>query len=252
MVGKITLVSCLTVLLVSFSGDVFALQYKSSSVKQEGSSYLVDVQYPQIIDKTLSEEVQKQANQAIFDFVHSLFAEDLTTFQDASAMYIPEDWTAGKDLVDIKYKMIFADKERISIRFEKYFYGRGAAHGFRVVTGFNYDLKNAKPIKLADLFEKDTDYLKQVSDYCIADLNRRLGLDAKNTVEGGAGPLEENLKEFGFSRKHLIVYFSDYQVACYAAGTQEVKIPLKKLAGFKRAIPGAGSHNMIAKFGQDR
>lgn len=252
MVGKIILISCLMVSIVSFSEDAFALQYKSSSIKEEGSSYLVDVQYPQIIDKTLSGEAQKRANQAIFDFARSLFAEDLTTFQDASAMYIPEDWTAGKDLVDIKYKMVFADKERISIRFEKYFYGRGAAHGFRVITGFNYDLKNDRPIKLADLFEKDADYLKQVSDYCIADLNRRLGPDTKNTAEGGAGPLEENLKEFGLSKKHLIVYFGDYQVACYAAGTQEVKIPLKKLAGFKRAIPGAGSHNMVAKFGQDR
>ncbi len=226
--------------LIAFVGvaptEAGALGYKSASVKKEGKSYVVDINYPQITDEKISEDKKQKANQAISDFVRTLYADDLKSFETPVEDYPPEG-VFGADTIDVSFKVIYAGNDRISIRFEKYFYGIGAAHGFREIYGFNYDIKNSKSIQLVDLFKQGTDYLKQISDYCIIDLNRRLKPEV-NDSDGGAGPKEDNLKEFGLTKKYLIIYFSDYQVACYASGTQEVKIPVKKLEGF------LGSDNM--------
>jgi hypothetical protein len=129
--------------------------------------------------------------------------------------------------------VIRLDERFVSIKFKKYFYGIGAAHGLTLIAGFNYDVKQMKQIKLGDLFKAGTDYLKQISDYCIQDLGRQLGKEMDSWIKEGAVPKEEKLKEFTLGKEDLIIYFSDYQIADYATGAQQVKIPFSRLLNLK-------------------
>jgi hypothetical protein len=107
----------------------------------------------------------------------------------------------------------------------------GGAHGAHYPISINYDVKNQKEIKLADLFLGQDDYLQKISRYCIADLtsqmNERLGQEYVNSqwIEEGAGPKEENYSVFLVNKDNIKFYFPEYQVAAYAVGSFTVTMP---------------------------
>lgn len=117
----------------------------------------------------------------------------------------------------------------------------GGAHGATNFIPINYDIKNKKEIKLADLFAGQKNYLQKISDYCAADLTKQMketvgeeGFDASWMQEGTA-PKEENYSIFlinpstNSGQATLTFYFPQYQVASYAAGYFEVVMPIDTL-----------------------
>jgi phage tail tube protein FII len=113
----------------------------------------------------------------------------------------------------------------------------GGAHGAHYPISINYDVKNQKEIKLADLFLDQDNYLQKISDYCITDLTKqmeeRLGQEYMDSqwIKEGAGPKEENYSVFlinppsGSGQSDLTFYFPEYQVAAYAVGSFTVTMP---------------------------
>ncbi|MFC1514934.1 DUF3298 domain-containing protein [Candidatus Omnitrophota bacterium] len=221
--------------IFSLANAAVDFSYETVVFEKVGSSYVVDVKYPKITDTRLPPETRQKANDEIEKFVHSIFDSDLETFIANEPMWEKEglEKIAGRDSDFIEFEVVYLDTDRISIYFDKYSYGIGAAHGLTHLYGFNYDLKNLKTIKLEDIFEPEADYLKQISDYCFADLDKRLD---PPWFSEGVVPDTENFKDFAISKDSLIIYFSDYQVACYAAGTQKVEIPFQSLSGLSRAL----------------
>jgi hypothetical protein len=64
----------------------------------------------------------------------------------------------------------------------------------------------------------------------LAELHKRMGIDAVDTLfEEGVAPKVENFSSFVVDGADLVVLFPPYQVAAYAAGTFEVRIPLQAL-----------------------
>ena len=111
----------------------------------------------------------------------------------------------------------------------------GGAHGATNFIPINYDVKNKKNIKLADLFTGQKDYLQKISDYCIEDLKKQIkektGDDGGAWLEDGAGPFEENYSVFlinpstSSGQATITFYFPQYQVAAYALGNFKVTYP---------------------------
>jgi hypothetical protein len=232
------------IVIIAFILPVFLIEaeasgYKTANIKKEGKSYSVDIEYPEITNKRLAVDTQQKVNDAIKMFVHKLFDHDLKTFVETEPKWTKKELEgiASGNLVDLDFKIIRLDQSFVSIRFEKYTYGIGAAHGLTHIAGFNYDAGTIKQINLADLFKPGTDYLKQISDYSILDLKKQLNKESnyadENWIREGASPTEENFREFALTKDCLIIFFNDYQVACHAAGTPEVKIPFKKLSNLE-------------------
>jgi hypothetical protein len=77
--------------------------------------------------------------------------------------------------------------------------------------------------------------MKVISDYAVKDLTEqmreKMSGDDPDTdwIREGAGPKEENYKNWNISPKGLEISFDPYQVASYAAGPHEVTIPLSAL-----------------------
>jgi hypothetical protein len=114
----------------------------------------------------------------------------------------------------------------VSIAFYIDTFYEGAAHGNHNSLVFNYDLSAGKPIKLADLFKRNSDYLKVISAYAIKSLTEKLKEESdEDWIKTGAEAKDENYKNWNIASRGLEIGFDPYQVAAYVYGPQEVLIP---------------------------
>ena len=241
---KQSVLSVLVVLLTIFCTSIFVQAapvpgYEKAAFEKHGVFYNATATYPKITDKQLSPDVRQKINNEIEQYVHKLMNDDLKTFIKNDSQYTKEEIKkiAWINSLDITFKVIRFDDHFISMRFEKYRFD-GGAHGVTDVYGFNYDIKRMSLVRLADLFEPGTDYLRQLSDYCIKDLKRQLKPKpgTESWIMEGAAPKEERFKEFAIGKNNLMIYFSEGQVDAYVAGTQKVKIPFSKLTGVRKLV----------------
>lgn len=136
----------------------------------------------------------------------------------------------GSDL-GIGYEIALAQDDLVSVRFDVGSYYQGAAHPNSYTQVVNYDLKNGKPIKLADLFQPGAKYLQAISAFCIAELKKQSGEKGllEDQIKEGAAPTAKNYRSWTISKKGLGINFDAYQVGPYAAGPQFVLVPYSAL-----------------------
>jgi hypothetical protein len=119
------------------------------------------------------------------------------------------------------------------VQFDVGSYYQGAAHPNSNTEVLNYDLKNGKQLKLADLFKPGAKYLQTLSTYCIADLKKQSkdkGTELfEDQIKEGAGPTAKNYESWTITRRGLGINFDSYQVGPYAAGPQFVMVPYSAL-----------------------
>jgi len=199
---------------------------KEQTEENKKQKQTIDIQYPQLVgadaaktdvfNKAMNEFVAKQTN-AFRKNVKEMMADRT----DAG------DWP-GNDL-DISYTTTYADKNVISVLVWTYQY-TGGAHGGSSSTTFNYDLQNGRLLKLADLFQPNSGYLKVIANYCTAALIKDIGQEAdQEWLRNGAAPKADNYKSWCLTDDGLQITFDAYQVAAYAFGPQEVIVPYSAL-----------------------
>src|SRR5258705_11939758 len=82
------------------------------------------------------------------------------------------DESLGSDIT-VNYEVALAKDDLIAIAFTVSSYSAGAAHPNSYTEVVNFDLKNGKPIKLAELFQPGSKYLQTLSTYCIQELKKQ-------------------------------------------------------------------------------
>ncbi len=101
------------------------------------------------------------------------------------------------------------------------------------IVTMNFSLKSKSEISLNDIFLHRSGYLNKLSAIAVEDLKLHLGKFEKHIdekwIEEGAGPEKENFSKFVLVPGAIIFYFEQYAVTYYAAGQQEVKIPLSRI-----------------------
>jgi hypothetical protein len=130
-----------------------------------------------------------------------------------------------------RYQQCSLNDDILSLYVDYYQY-TGGAHGMTNRQAYNIDLKSGKLLSLAELFKPGYDY-KAVID---KEISRQITLDPEPYFEGemgfkGIAP-EHN---YYLEGENLVIYFNQYEIAPYAAGICEFKIPLTLLDG-KSAI----------------
>lgn len=218
---------------ISFSGglELVARRIKESDNKLK---YDIEVQYPQISGSTdariarFNSQVKGLVTKTI-----SGFKKDMAE-RAAEEEEPPSDSDMRSDL-GIGYEIALANDDLVSVGFDIGGYSRGAAHPNSYTETISYDLKNGKPLKLADLFKPSSSYLKVISAYCINDLKKQakaLGPDPALTndwIQTGAAAKAQNYKSWTITKKGLAITFDAYQVGPYAAGPQYVSVPYSAL-----------------------
>ena len=212
---------------IAFTGDVdlVAKQIKESNKKL---MYDIDARYPQLTGgnnpnfEKFNQVVRAPVTMEVAGFKKAMAPE-------ASEEPRPEG-SMGSDL-NVSYEVALAQDDLISVAFSIGSYYQGAAHPNTVTDVVNYDLKNGKPLKLADLFKPGAKYLQAIADYCIADLKKQ-GKDKgllDEEIQNGAAPQAKNYQSWTITKKGLGISFDAYQVGPYAAGPQYVLVPYSSL-----------------------
>jgi hypothetical protein len=196
--------------------------------------YEIDAEYPQLIGS--GSPNYEKFNQTIKGLVTkkvSSFRSDTEPDPEEEPLDLPEE-TSGSDL-NIGYTIELAKDDLISVMLDVGSYSAGAAHPNSYSEVVNFDLKNGKLLRLADLFQPGSKYLQAISAYCIADLKKQgkqKGEDSMlddDWIQRGAGPDAENYGSWTIGKQGLGIIFDSYQVAAYAAGPQHVFIPYSAL-----------------------
>ena len=201
---------------------------KTFAEKNKPKRFDITVEYPQLSGASamatanFNQMAKKLAMSSVVDFRKSMMAQ---TAEDLK--FLPADMS---NYLDIGYGVEWATNDIISIQFLNSTFTGGAHPNYYTET-LNFDVKSGKEIKLTDLFQSNSNYLKIISDYSIADLKTRLGeMSDDEWIGKGAGADAENYMSWNLTKKGLMISFDPYQVAAYAAGMQTVIIPYSKLA----------------------
>lgn len=120
------------------------------------------------------------------------------------------------------------------VSFELYItqWDAGAAHPVTAVQTFNFNTATGHEYSLRELFNPGSSYLDALSSISRSMLAAQLGQGGSpSVIDQGTAPAPANFSAWALGDASLHVVFSDYQVASYAQGIQEVKIPYSRLAG---------------------
>ena len=205
--------------------------------KNKKLKYEVDAQYPQLSGS--ADPNSEKFNQNVRSLITKKIAEFKKEMTPSADEPEPEPDPAaetsteslGSDIT-IGYEVALARDDLIGIEFTVSSYSAGAAHPNSYTEVLNFDLKNGKSIKLADLFQPGAKYLRTLSAYCIQELKKKQSTDGivdDDWVQKGAAPELTNYDNWTITKKGLGVTFDPYQVAAYAAGPQHVLVPYSAL-----------------------
>ncbi len=214
---------------INFSSDVDVV---ARSVKENNKKlmYDIDAQYPQLTggNNPNLEKFNQLARMVVMKSVAG-FKKDMAPEEGEGPR--PEG-SMGSDL-GIGYTILLARDDLVSVQFDIGSYYQGAAHPNSHTETLNYDLKNGKQLKLADLFNPGSKYLQTLSTYCITDLKKQFKEKNAELLEDqlkeGAAPTAKNYESWTITRRGLGINFDSYQIAPYAAGPQFVLVPYSAL-----------------------
>jgi len=215
---------------IGFTGevDLVSKQIKENNKKL---NYKIDVQYPQLTGGSNPnlEKFNQAARGAVTKKV-AAFKKDMAPEQGENTEETRPEDSMGSDLT-ISYTVALAQDDLVSIDFEVGTYSQGAAHPNSYSETLNFDLKNGKSLKLADLFKPGAKYLQAIANYCIADLKKQAtakGLTPEE-IDKGAAAKADNYQGWTLTKKGVGIEFDPYQVGPYAAGPQFVVVPYSNL-----------------------
>jgi len=234
---KFLLISLIVLIAVLVMAEIFLFYPKEIKIQDVKTVYTekplkIDITYPQIVGMDDFNAKVK----AIIDKEFNSFKENSLANDAAIKQIDPESYAKfpREYELNISYKTGEVDQNIISLIFEEYNF-EGGAHGSTIFIPLNYNVNpptgGKTEIKLADLFSEQADYLKKISDFCIANLTKQMtasgAIDMSDSswINNGAGPKEENYSIFLINKDSIVFYFPQYQVAAYAAGDFQVAYP---------------------------
>src|SRR6185503_4712394 len=214
---------------ISFSGDIDVV---AKSVKETNKKlvYEIDAQYPQFTggNNPNLEKFNQLARMTVMKIVAG-FKKDMAPEEGEEPR--PEG-SMGSDL-GIGYTINLAHDELVSVQFDVGSYYQGAAHPNSYTETLNYDLKNGKQLKLADLFKPGAKFLQTLSTFCTEDLKKQWKQKNEESVDemlkDGTAPTAKNYESWTITKRGIGINFDPYQVAPYAVGPQFVMVPYSAL-----------------------
>jgi len=204
--------------------------------KKETDYVAIDATYPS--KTSLSAAADAKARLAIES---SLKATIGSFDQDTSENMLTPDEEQRLKANHLKYSLSISYDEHASPGYVSYVFkiyeDTGGAHPNGFYSTLTFDM-NGNMVELADLFKPGARYLDRLSTEAyklvVAQLKEKSGttkLDDTQleTVRMGTEPSPEALQFFYLDSGNLVLVFPPYQVAAYAAGSFEAKIPLASL-----------------------
>lgn len=195
------------------------------TVTEETGLWSVKIFYPVLGNR--------EADASLASAVEKMLAEFKANATDPSKLP-GEPKPTWKNELRIEYVTSRFSKDILSVRLIVLAFTGGAHPNTTNVTK-TFDLRSGKELALADIFREDADYLALLSQVSRDDLAGTMQNADLNMIQEGTAPREENFQSFMLDEQGMKLIFDPYQVAPYAAGTQEVYLGWSRLRDVVRA-----------------
>lgn len=183
----------------------------------------IDISYPVLGYKAVDEDVRNWVN----NIADTFEVEMASLFHDAEMM--GEDPDESRYALHGSCTVLRPSREAASLVFEIWTY-TGGAHGNLDIITLNYSLITGQRLDFVDIFGDVDKALSLLSSNSREVLSRRLaGGRMDQWIMDGTAQDVNNFASLGLTAQGVRVYFQPYQVAAWAAGAQEVDIPLDAL-----------------------
>lgn len=188
---------------------------KSASIREETKTCGIDMRYPVTGHPAIDADIAKWV------------AELADDFQDGCKVAAKEGTLGpgGQFSAELTFEIHRNDARAVSVAFNYYTY-TGGAHPNTQQIGRTYLKPDGRRVFIAELIGPKG--VEDLSAYAIKDLKRQWGRDPmsdEDWVARGAGPRATNFEDFYWTAKgDIVIQFSPYQVAAYAAGPQSVTV----------------------------
>ena len=191
---------------------------KDIKLENQRLRYRIDVTYPQIEGTdnprilNLNHRMRRLVSER-YRWPLNPTKEDLHYYQKHPDIF---------NSVDLTYEVTLATDDLLSIYFEGYSYGIGAAHTVQYSFTVNYDLRSGKLLKLADIFKPNTNHLQFISQLCLNELTKRHG---EYIWKEALTPKAKKYERWNVTNEGITINFDACKVVGCAGGEQEVQIP---------------------------
>ncbi|MDR1531883.1 MAG: DUF3298 domain-containing protein [Clostridiales bacterium] len=207
---------------------VSSLTYNYSEDLDE-NGHVVTSQYaiPQFAGfggKTFETSLNKTFSDIFYDNEQNI----LDTYKEISESAADEIYSYASDMV---YSFQYGDNGTFAVLLDGYDYA-GGAHGLETRSSYVIDQAASKLLSLADVFKPDADY----KEILAKEMNKIRDTDSEDweiVNEITANDLDSyDGYNFYFSGSELVIYYNPYDIAPYARGLVEFKIPSESLAPY--------------------
>ncbi len=205
------------------AGTAMAAPPQKMSIKETRKGYEIDISYPRFGHPAVDRQLETWARGIAKDFAEA--AKESTG--------VPNPWSG-----EVGYEVLRNDAQMIVVSFGYYTY-MGGAHPNSSSETFNFLMPDGRRVEVGEVFSPKG--IQRISDISIAQLKQDLGgpdgMPDMDWIRRGAGPNARNFTSFALMPNELRITFDAYQVAAYAAGAHEVRIPLSSLRDVMRPNP---------------
>ena len=199
----------------------------SVNLENQSRRYKIDVVYPQI-EGSKSAGILK-LNERIKNLVTNEYKWPLSS-PTRSDLKAYQKFPGISNTVSLSYEVPLATHELVSIYFNAYHYGIGAAHSAQHSFAVNYDLRTHRILNLRDLFKHGAKHLEFISAYCIGELSKDNPYGASDpSFKEVLSPKAKNYESWNLSKDGIHFNFDACSVDGCAAGSKEVVIPFVAL-----------------------
>lgn len=200
-----------------------SLNISTKAVRAEGQYITVD-QYIPVLHGLADQIVQNKLNSLWEKDAQAVEASLKADLEDYIRYNQQNNFPIRPYEMYSRYKTGTLNENFLSLYVDYYQY-TGGAHGMTDRRPYNFDLHNGQQLALADLFKPGYDYGSVID----AEIKAQITADPSIYFSGQQGfqgitPNQRWYIEAG----QLVVYFSQYEIAPYAAGFPEFKIPLAR------------------------
>ena len=153
--------------------------------------------------------------------------------EDAEGITAEDVGVAGKWTLDVGGSISYLSDEVVSTIFHGSIY-TGGAHPNHMYDAILVDRKNGKELSLNDLFVNPTTGFTELVSRVRAKLavqNTLEDFSDEEWIRMGTEANPENYQIYTFTDEGLLITFSPYQIAAYAAGQFDILIPWSELRG---------------------
>lgn len=203
-----------------------AITVTTNNIKKDTEAITINLKIP-VVKGVSKLNVEKKINNRLYNDAIN-FANPLE--KDAKK-YLAET-KKNKDLHFNKYSAFTTFKSpynkgtllSIPVRYAQY---TGGANGLEVQTGYNFDLRNGKLLLLSDLFEKNFNYKKVISDEVL----RQIKANKENFFPETITSFKEikGNHPYYIENGNLVIFYGPFDIAPHSSGIPEFKIPFSKL-----------------------